>query len=197
MLNNQNKTTNTETIAASESGFSLLEAIVAIFIITIGLIGTAAAITYALQFGAISQNVTKSKLMVVATIEEIESLRNSRRLNYRQIANVGKVDNTEASVNFSGFSNGFKEISLQPGTDGVHGTDDDLQDKGADGIFGTTDDFDNPALARGGYRRQITITELSETLKKVEVRIRYPGRGGAIGEITGVCYLNDEARQTR
>lgn len=197
MLNNENRNADINKAGASECGFSLLEVIVAIFIMTIGLIGTAAAITYALQFGAISRNVTEAKLIVVASIEEIESLRNSRRLNYKQIANAGNVDNTNALNPFTGFASGFQQLSMEPGADGVNGTADDLRAAGPDQRFGTNDDFDNPALSRGGYSRQIKITDLSRSLKKIEVKIRYPGSGGAIGEITGVCYLNDEARSNQ
>ncbi len=181
-----------------ESGFTLLEAIFAIFILTIGLVGTAAAITYALQLGAISKNVTKSKLLVVASFEEIESLRNSRRLDFKQIANAGSVDNTGSANFFGGFRTGFNPISSEPGLDGVFGTDDDLSiSAGRDGVFGTADDVTDPARIRDGYTRQITITNMSKSIKKVEIKIRYPGNGGTIGEITGVCYLNDDARLTR
>lgn len=178
----------------SEAGFSMVEAIAAIFILTIGLIGTAAAITYALEFGSISRNVTSAKSVIVSSIEEIETLRNSRRLNFKQFANVGGVDNTGAANPFGGFSTGFKPVSLSPGPDGVNGTDDDLKDAGPDGLFGTADDFDNQGLIRSGYVRQITITDLNSTLKKIEVKVRYLGRAGKTGEITGVSYLNDEAR---
>ena len=197
MLNDERHLTDNKRSGKGELGFSLLEAIVAIFIMTIGLIGTAAAITYALQFGAISQNVTRAKLSVVATFEEIESLRNTRRLNFRQIANAGKVDNSAAVNPFTGFATGFKPVSTQPGGDGVNGTADDLRSAGPDQRFGTGDDFDNQSLALSGYSRQIKITDLSETLKKIEVKIRYPGTGAAIGEITGVCYLNDEMRSNQ
>lgn len=181
----------------NHNGFTLIEAVVAIFIITVGLIGTAAALSYAIHYGTISRNVTSAKSMIVSSIEEIETLRNSRRLDFKQIANVGGVDNTDTPAVFAGFSVGFKEISLDPGPDGVFGTDDDLRDAGADGVFGTADDFDNPALVRSGYTRQITITNLSDTMKKIEIKIKYFGTGGRIGELTGVSYLNDEARLTR
>lgn len=181
----------------SQAGFTLVEAIVAIFIVTIGLIGTAAAITYALEFTAISRNVTSAKSVITASIEEIEMLRNSRRLDFKQIANVGNVNNEGTPNFFKGYSTDFKDVSLEPGQDGVNGTDDDLRDKGADGIFGTADDFDNQALIRSGYMRKITITDLSGTLKKIEVKVRYLGINGKVGELTGICYLNDEARITR
>lgn len=180
-------------------GFTLVEVVVAILILTIGLMGTAAAITYALQFSTLSKNLTNAKFVIVSTVEEIESLRNTRRLDYKQIENAGYVDNLNSKNFFKGFSTGFKQISTQPGPDGVNGTDDDLLAPGPDGIFGTADDFVDASLARGGYSRQITISNLpgTTTLKKIEIKVHYPASNGAIGEIRGVSYLNDEARLTR
>ena len=180
-----------------EKGFSLVEAVIAILILTIGLIGTAAAVTYALEFSAISRNVTKAKLVVVASIEEIESLRNSRRLNFTQFANTGSVDNTDAPNQFLGFAKGFKAVSNTPGTDGVNGTTDDISTApGADGVYGTSDDKIDSTRIREGYMRQIEIIDLSASLKKVVVRVRYTSINGKLGEIVGVSYLNDEARTT-
>jgi type II secretory pathway pseudopilin PulG len=179
---NNNRSRTAPFSRRGESGFTLVEAVIAIFILTIGLVGTAAAITYALQYGAISRNVTKAKLMVVASFEEIESLRNSRRLDYKQIANVGGVDNEGVSNPFNGFSTGFRQIPGNPGPDGVYGTADDITDT---------------SPSRNGFSRQITISNISSSIKKIEVKVRYPGSGETIGEITGVSYLNDEARMTR
>lgn len=181
-----------------EAGFTMMEAIVAIFVLTIGLVGTAAAITYALEFGAVSRNVGGAKAIIVSSIEDVETLRNAQRLNFKQIANAGKVDNTDSSNQFDGFSAGFKSVSLAPGKDGVNGTNDDLsKSAGADGKFGTDDDVIDDSLVRGGLQRQITITDLSASLKKIEIKVRYLGRQGKQGEITGVGYLNDDARVTR
>ena len=182
---------------STEDGFSLLEAVVAILILSVGLIATAAAITYALQFSSISRNVTSGKILAVSTIEEIDSLRNTRRLDFQQIANVGGVNNASSANLFKGFSTGFKEISLNPGPDGVNGTDDDLRDPGNDGDYGTDDDFENPALVKGGYMRQITISELGDNLKKIEVKIKYFTANGGVGEMIGVSYLNNEVRTTK
>ena len=197
MSNDASAKISTKNFVKKQDGFSLIEAVVAIFIMTVGLIGTAAALGYAIHYGSISRNVTGAKSIIFAQIEEIEALRNSRRLDFKQLANAGGVDNTNTPATFSGFSTGFKELSLNPGPDGVNGTDDDLIDKGPDGVYGTGDDVENPALVRSGYTRQITITNMSSSLKKVEITVRYLGSGGVIGEIAGVCYLNDEARLTR
>jgi prepilin-type N-terminal cleavage/methylation domain-containing protein len=199
MLNKKLVKQGKRNLRNSEDGFTLLEVVVAILILTIGLIGTATAITYALQFSTLSKNLTSAKLVIVSTIEEVESLRNTQQLSYKQIENVGKVDNTDSPNFFTGFTTGFQPVYTNPGPDGVNGTNDDLRDAGPDKKYGTADDFDNPALARGGYSRQIEITNLagSTTLKKIQVKVRYPASNGAIGEIRGVSYLNDEARVTR
>lgn len=181
----------------AEAGFSLLEAVVAILIMSIGLIATAAAVTYALQFSSISRNVTNGKMIAVASIEEIDSLRNTRRLNFQQIGNVGSVDNSSSANPFAGFSTGFTDISLNPGPDGVNGTADDLLDPGADGNYGTADDFSNQALVKSGYRRQINISSLDDNLKKIEIKVQYFSATGGVGELTAVSYLNNEVRTTK
>jgi type II secretory pathway pseudopilin PulG len=190
MLNKSLKKHNSK----KESGFTLIEAVIAILIITVGLIGTAGAITYALEYSTTSKNATNAKQVATSMIEQIESLRNTRRLAFRQIANVGSVDNTDVVNTFTGFSVGFKELSNQPGADGVFGTDDDLVDAGTDGIYGTVDDFVNNSLIRNGYTREITITNLSAVVKKVEVKVKYASSAGKIGELRGVCYLNNDSR---
>lgn len=197
MSNKPEQNTKKKFSESGESGFSLIEAVIAILILTIGLIGTAAAVTYALEFSAISRNVTRAKLVVVASIEEIESLRNSRRLDFKQFANTGSVDNNGSAQQFLGFANDYKAVSSSPGPDGVNGTPDDASTApGADGVYGTNDDLIDSALVRAGYARKIEIINLSSSLKKVVIRVRFTSVNGKVGEIVGVSYLNDEARTT-
>ena len=177
---NKNKGQNNKIVCLNnEKGFSLLEAVVAIFILTIGLMGAAAALTFALEYGTTSHNVGNAKLLISSTIEEIESLRNTRRLEFKQISNVGSVDNTDCKNTFNGFSADFQPVGLVPGFDGVNGTDDDIKVAGPDTILGNADDVVDETLIRGGYTRKITISQLSAdpTIKKVEVIIRYYSAG--------------------
>ena len=200
MLMSNSKTQETEFGSQTdfEAGFSLIETICALLILTIGLIGTAAALTYAFEYGTTSRNVGSAKLIITSTMEEIESLRNTRRLNFAQIANVADVDNVGAKNPFAGFSVDYRPIALEPGLDGVNGTPDDMMEPGPDGTLGTPDDVENVALSRSGYMRRITITPLplDPTIKKIEIKVRYFSVGGKVSEVTGIGYLNDETRTT-
>lgn len=198
MLNNSSKLRISPANSGNQSGFTLLETIVAILILTIALMGTAAALTYAFEYGTTSRNVGSCRMIIVSTMEEIESLRNSRRLEYKQIGNVGAVDNTGANNTFTGFSVDYQPVSMKPGFDGVYGTADDIKDAGVDGVLGTADDVDDPSLIRGGFMRKITITPLplDPTIKRVEVNVKYFSAGDRVSVISGVGYINDEARMT-
>ena len=57
---------------------------------------------YALEFGTTSRNVGNAKLIITSTMEEVESLRNTRRLDFKQIANVPDVDNIDSKNTFNG-----------------------------------------------------------------------------------------------
>lgn len=197
MLNRKSSKKITE-ISGSEDGFTLVEAVVAILIISIALIGTAAALSYAFEYGTTSRNVGNARTVIVSTVEEIESLRNTHRLTFLQLANKTYVDNTDAPNTFNGFSEGFKAVSINPGFDGVFGTDDDLKEAGPDTIWGNADDVENPGLARGGYTRRIEITPLplDAKIKKVVVTVRYFSTGGRVSEVSGIAYINDESRTT-
>lgn len=181
-----------------EKGFSLLEVIVAIFVLTIALLGAAAAVTRALEYSTTGRNLGAAKLIIVSTIEEIEALRNSRRLEFKQLANVPDVDNTDVTIPFAGFSTDFKPVSTDAGKDRIYGTDDDLIEPGPDNTYGTSDDFENPAKIKQGYQRKITITPLpgNPTIKRVEVKVRFTATSGTTGEISGQSYINDESRRT-
>ncbi len=197
-VNHQLKSERTQTDelpASSAAGFTLLEVVIAMLLMLIGLLSLAGAVTYALRASGQGRSTTYAKLIITGTLEQIEALRNSKQLNYRQIANTGAVVNP-GTYTFGGFSTGLNPVSSQPGCDGVSGTSDDLMTAGADGICGNADDVTNNSLALPGYSRQIEISQLegNPNLKRVRVTLRYPGRFGGMQQLVGESYINNDAR---
>jgi hypothetical protein len=167
--------------------------IVAMGILMFGLLSLAAAMGWSLSISKRLGYMTDTKLTISSMLEQMETLRNTRRLTFGQIANQGDVNNVGATLAFAGFPRGFQPVSANPGPDGIYGTADDLVDAGTDAVYGTNDDFVNPALARPRYTREILITSLSSNLRKIQVTMRYPGSNGEIQQLMGVSYLNNDA----
>jgi type II secretory pathway pseudopilin PulG len=176
-----------------ESGFSLVEMVVAMAVLMIALLGLVATIAQGLSMSKKLRDMSDSKLTITSMLEQMETLRNTKRLTFGQLANAGQVNNTGASKSFPGFPTGFQPVSTSPGTDGIYGTGDDLVDPGADKTYGTTDDFVNNALARPQYEREVVITTLGTNLKKIQVTMRYPGPDGSQQTVVGISYLNNDA----
>lgn len=191
-----------ETRAAQrdDSGFTLVETVIALLILTVGLLSTAAAITYAMTAANRSRYVTESKLIIIGSLEQIENLRNTQLLTYGQIANTGSVNNTSATQDFAGFPATFQKVSSRPGNDGIFGTADDLSTTaGVDGIWGNDDDVKDESFARQGFERKIIIEPLPigatvSNLKRITVTVTYPGNNGAPQELVGRSYLNNDAK---
>ena len=177
------------------AGFTLIETVIAMLVLMIGLLGLAAAISFSLKVSNRGRSVTNTKLLIVSVLEQMEMLRNTQQLTFGQIGNVGGVDNTGAARPFGGFPAGFQQISTDPGPDGIIGTGDDLINAGPDGIYGTGDDYTAPPPpSLNGYTREILITSLSPTLKRVQVTLHAPGSAGDVQTLVGVSYLNNNAR---
>lgn len=157
-----------------EGGFSLLEMVVAMFILTIGLLGVASAIGYALMASNSGRGLTNAKLLVVSALEQMETLRDSGQLNFSEISNT-----QVSGSSFTAFPTTFIAVSTVPGPDFVYGTADDP---------GLTD----PTQAVNGVTRQILITQLSPTLKRIQVTLRYSPNGGTSRDLVCVSYLNDD-----
>ena len=172
----------------AEGGFSLLEMVVAMLILTVGLLGVASAISYALMASNRGRGITNSKMLIVSILEQMETLRDTGQLHFSEISNSQVLGST-----FTGFPNTFQPISRTPGPDGIFGTADDLVDPGADLVYGSFDDFTNPLLARPGISRQIIITTLPDNdfLKKITVTLRYSPNGGETQQLVCSSYLND------
>lgn len=200
-INMQNNESSTETTRRlhSESGVTILEMVVAMLILTIGLLGLAASIGYAVTVSNKGRNQTNTKLMVVSLLEQMETLRNTEQLTFAQVRNQGSTDpnpDMGATRPFAGFPTGFQALSINPGPDGIYGTDDDLTSPGPNptSVYGDGDDFTDQTWAVPGYQRQILITNLNPNLKRIQVTLRYSDAAGQLRDMVGVSYLNNDTR---
>jgi type II secretory pathway pseudopilin PulG len=175
----------------SNSGFSLLEMVVAANVLALGLLAVATSIGYALMASNSGRTVTNSKLLVANVLEQIHTLRDTGQLTFAEISNTQVSGST-----FSGFPTDFRPVTDNPGPDGVYGTLDDLVSPGGNGVYGDADDFTDPTRARPGVSRRILITALSPTFKKIEVTLNYAADGNTPRELVGVTYLNDDRHGT-
>lgn len=194
ILNNKPRRISLRKQGRSESGVTILEMVVAMLILTVGLLGLAASIGYAVTVSNKGRNLTNTKLLVVSLMEQMETLRNTEQLTFGQIANQGSVDNSGSLKVFIGFPTAFQQLSINPGPDGIFGTNDDMISPGPDNVYGTSDDIVDSTWAVAGYQRQITITNLSANLKRIQVTVRYPDSGGKLHDLVGVSYLNNDTR---
>lgn len=169
-----------------EAGVTILEMALATIILTVGLLALAASIGYAIAVSNKGRNLTNTKLVAVSMLEQMETLRNTGRLTFGQIANVGAVDNSGATRDFEGFPTGFQPVSINPGPDGIFGTQDDLIDP--------TTNQTQPTWAMSSCSREIVITNLSSTIKRVQVTLQYRDPGGQLRNLVAVSYLNDDTR---
>ncbi len=156
----------------AEAGFSMLEAVVAISVLTVGLLGVAAAIAYSTATTGRTRDITQAKQIILSTLEQVSVLRDSERLTFAQIGNA-------SLGNFTGFVSAYRQVSNDPGPDGIHGTADDVA---ADG---------DPA--NDTFKRSVVVSSLNPNLKKIEVTVKYQ-TGGFEGELSGVSYVNNDAR---
>jgi type II secretory pathway pseudopilin PulG len=184
--NSPNKRQSQTRKLAPEAGVTILEMALATIILTVGLLALAASIGYAIAVSNRGRNLTNTKLVAVSMLEQMETLRNTGRLTFGQIANAGDVDNSGAARTFSGFPTGFRPVSINPGPDGIFGTTDDLTDPVTNQTQST--------WAISGCSREIVITNLSATLKRVQVTLQYQDSGGQTRNLVAVSYLNDDTR---
>jgi prepilin-type N-terminal cleavage/methylation domain-containing protein len=142
----------------AESGFSLLEVLISMAVLTIGLVSLLSVFGLAMASTQTSQQDMIAKQLANESLESIVTARNSSQLAWDQVQNVGQGDGNGI------FAVGLQQMNL-PGVDGIYGTTDDsgvrqtLRDPGPDGIFGNSDDIYIPLT---GYQRQIQFSDVQD-----------------------------------
>jgi prepilin-type N-terminal cleavage/methylation domain-containing protein len=133
-----------------QSGFSLVETIVAMGVLTVGALGMAAVFTQGLKSASTSPNELIATQKAAEAIESVFSARDAQTLTWAQVRNVADGG-----------------IFLNPATP--------LNKAGKDGILNTGDsgeDLESTKLVR--FTRRIKIKEITGELRTITVTIEYP-----------------------
>ena len=158
----------------AERGFSLLEVVISMAVLTVGLVSLLGVFGLAMASTQTSQQDMIAKQLANEALESIVTARNTSQVSWAQVQNI---------ANGGIFLNGANGIYLA-GADGIVGTADDaaageqtLTEPGPDGIFGTSDDVSIPLT---GYQRTIMISpvydsqgNLVTTLRGVNITVQY------------------------
>jgi prepilin-type N-terminal cleavage/methylation domain-containing protein len=158
----------------TERGFSLLEVVISMAVLTVGLVSLLGVFGLAMASTQTSQQDMIAKQLANEALESIVTARNTSQVSWSQVQNV---------ANGGIFMNGANPIYLA-GADGIVGTADDalageqtLTEPGPDGVFGTSDDVSIPLT---GYQRTILISPVYDsqgnmvsTLRGVNITVQY------------------------
>ncbi|MBV9209824.1 MAG: hypothetical protein JOZ52_04305 [Acidobacteria bacterium] len=175
-------------IHKNQEGFSYIDVLIAITLLSIGLLALVAAVTASVvQTRAGEQNLL-AKQYGASTLESIFSARDIGVLGWEAVGNVGANPDPNTGVMQGKFSVGRKPI---------------YPDDGPDNIMGTDDDTGTPVK---GFDRQIVITDICDPdrpsancnpsgsyavmMRKVEVTIYYQVTGGWRSEKTTTIISN-------
>ena len=152
------------------AGFTLIEALIALLVLTVGLLGLAQAFYLGMRHMSTSSASLIAREKAREAVESVHTARDTGTLSWSRIKNVS--------------NGGIFLDAAQPlrnaGLDGLVNTADDaaagtesLREPGPDGLFNTVDDVLTPL---NGFTRQIQILELSPVdpdLRELRVTITF------------------------
>jgi prepilin-type N-terminal cleavage/methylation domain-containing protein len=170
----------------AQAGFTLLEALIAIVIMSVGILSLAAVYAQGIQVASMTQLDYIAEKKAEQAVETIFAARDSKLLAWTAIQNVS---------NGGVFIDGPRPL-LAAGPDGLFGTADDdvanpdvvITGPGPDGILGTADDVVYPL---GGMTRTIAIIAVpgESGLRQITVTMNY--RAGSLArQYTLVSYVS-------
>jgi len=172
-----------------QKGFTLLETLIAMVVMTVGLLSVIASLSYALAAVQNGEYDLIARQKALEAMESIYTARNSQQIPF------GSINNT---VNGGIFKSGAQPL-LCAGPDGMVGTTDDVGCTstagacpnagvecmvlpGPDGVLGTADDV---TMSLANFTRTITISQVllptgtvNQNLVAVTVTVAYSQNGG-------------------
>jgi type II secretory pathway pseudopilin PulG len=167
-----------------ERGFSYIDVMIALVILMVGILASAAALTANLVRSYETEKQVIAKQVALSTIESIFSARDIARPG--AVAGWNSVGNEGANPDQNGTAQGvfltdFRPIRDDMGWDGVAGTIDDACAAGAPcQVSGRPD---NTSAEMNGFERRIVITDLQDderpspphpiARRRIDVTVRY------------------------
>jgi prepilin-type N-terminal cleavage/methylation domain-containing protein len=171
----------------AERGFSLLEVVISMAILTVGLVSLLGVFGLAMASTQTSQQDMIAKQLANEAMESIVTARNTSQLGWDDIQNSGSTNCPNSGVSPCGlFMNGANPIyqTVTTGTGaGIVGATNHaagvqtLTEPGPDGIYGTADDVLIPLT---GYQRTILISPVVDpngnvvsSLRGINISVQY------------------------
>jgi type II secretory pathway pseudopilin PulG len=169
--------TRAKTLMESESGFSLVEALVAMVVLTIGLMGLAQTFYMGMRHMATSSAHIVAREKAREAIESVHTARDTHTIRWGAIHNTAAPAGCPAGLVGVGggvFTGGEVELR-SAGVDGLVNTADDAAappeaTPGPDNIMGTADDV---PLTQFWRTIQICDVNNNNDLRQIVVTIRY------------------------
>ena len=168
----------------AEGGFSLIEVMVSMVIVTVGLVSLLGVFGLAMASTQTSQQDMIAKQLANEAMESIVTARNTSQLTFDDIQNQNSTNCPVTSASTCGIFVANAQPIYNAGVDGIYGTADDsnagletLDEPGADGKYGDTDDVILPLT---NYQRTISISAVNDqsgnpvaTLRAVNIIMQY------------------------
>ena len=181
------RTTHSNRARPRTAGFTLMETLIALFVLAVGVLGLAAMLADALSYMAASQDDFIAQQKAEEAVETIFTAKYNGNITWNQVSNYNSTSSPQGL-----FLTGPQPL-LQPGPDGLVGSVNDtaaLPDyiiyPGADGMLGTADDVNAPL---SNFTRTITISAITgeQNLRTVQVVVNY-----STGKFTRSFTLNTD-----
>jgi type IV pilus modification protein PilV len=197
-----------------QEGFSLIEVVLAILILTIGLIALAGGLVAGVTLPQRARQQEIAKQLATETMESIIFAKEATPAGFTSFDSIGYTTDTPPGRFISQATNANISKMLSAGPDGVYGTCDDGQppgaivdcgstglganmrtldlDPGPDGKYSTS--ADNKTISLTNFSRKITITNLTPTpvsAKQIQVDVTFLTSTGAPQTVTLVCRITN------
>lgn len=179
--------------SSAQDGFTLVETMIAIAILSVGIVTLIAAFGTAVKSTQNAEENLIAREKALQAMESVYTARNTQQISFAQVANV---------ANGGIFTNGATPL-LCAGPDGLVNTTDDVNCPasgpcaagpecivlpGPDGILGTPDD---EAMSLGNFTRSIAIATVpaNPDLKAITVTVTYTMAGNPTPHVYTVNAL--------